>query len=79
MFRPARHHASRVPHRCVISSLCCSTIPATSEMVKRAWMQYLSILVVVWVFIRWARIFMFGQKLVASSVITDVAGKEHKY
>ena len=54
-------------------------IPATSEMIKVAWIQYLSILVVIWVIIRWARIFLFGQKLVASTAITDIAGKEHKY
>lgn len=57
----------------------CSIIPATSEMIKVAWIQYLSILVVIWVIIRWARIFLFGQKLVASTAITDIAGKEHKY
>lgn len=62
-----------------IPSTLVFAIPATSEMIKWAWVQYLSILVVVWVLVRWARIFVFGQRLVASTAITDLAGKEHMY
>lgn len=53
--------------------------PSTSEMLKFAWMQYLAMLVVVWVLVRYARIFIFGQKLVASSTVTDGARKLHTF
>ena len=56
-----------------------SATPAVSEMIKFAWMQYLAVLVVVWVLIRLARGFLFGQKLVSSVVITDHPQKLHRF
>lgn len=53
--------------------------PSVSEILKWGWVQYVAMLSFVWLFVRYFRDFLFQQRLVTASVVSDAHVKAHAH